>query len=121
MGILQAGFYLIKPSVRDAAPEDLDAWCLMHDRFCQLLEVNTEPAFIGAALMLVPEGWLLDFMSDLGAGGGGCVELHNPGTGENVVEDRGARCLSLAILAAVLAAQTPVSITDIGDDEEVGR
>lgn len=89
---------------------------LLHnaENFNALVSINTEPAFIGAALMLVPEGYALTLRTKW-QGDGCCAILLSED--RDVLGDSG--CLSLAILAAVLAAQTPVSIADIGDDEEV--
>jgi hypothetical protein len=108
---------------RTALPQgsdERDAAYWRDENFYALIAINTEPAFVGAALMLVPEGDEYDMSTVYGVARASININHGPDDGPHYGSNA-CGCLSLAILAAVLAAQAPVFIADIGDDEEVGR
>jgi len=110
-----------QPATSDHTPS-ANAWFVWQATFAALLRINTEPAFIGAALMLVPEGWEYDMSTVYGVARASININHGPDDGPHYGSNA-CGCLSLAILAAVLSAQAsqPVSVSDIGEDEEVGR
>ena len=58
-------------------------------------------AYESAALMFLPEGWMVVSWSELGLAGGCTAQLGNPGTGGEVTSDEGARTLALALAAAI--------------------
>lgn len=58
-------------------------------------------AYLSAAEMLVPEGWLIVQLSDIGLAGGCMCVLDNPGTSVEIIEDTGARGLWQALAAAI--------------------
>lgn len=61
-------------------------------------------ASIDAAMMLVPEGWLVTHFSELGLAGGCVCALGNPETSQDATSDHGARTLALALTAVDLRA-----------------
>lgn len=61
-------------------------------------------AHLDAAMMLMPEGWLIVSWSELG-GGGCCCTLGCPGTGASASADNGERTLALALLSAICMAR----------------
>lgn len=58
-------------------------------------------AYLSAAEMLVPEGWLIVQLSDIGFAGGCMCALGNPGTSAEIIEDTGARERWQALAAAI--------------------
>lgn len=81
---------------------EYSAWVERKWKFGAMLEAE---AYLDAALMLLPEGWMVTHLSELG-GAGGCVcALGNPGTGASVTADAGERTLALALTAAILRAR----------------
>jgi hypothetical protein len=102
--------------------DERDAAYWRDENFNALVSINTEPAFIGAALMLVPDGDEYDMSTIYGCARAGINLNHGQDDGPHYGSNE-CGCLSLAILSAVLSAQAPqpVSVSDIGEDEEVGR
>lgn len=70
------------------------------------LRVPLLTASIDAAKQLVPEGWLVEHLNELGGAGGCFCSLGNPGTSQNVISDAGARTMALALTAAALRARS---------------
>lgn len=62
-------------------------------------------AYLDAAAMFVPEGWLVAHLSELGGAGGCCCTLGNPGTGQDVTADAGERTMAFALLSAAMKAR----------------
>lgn len=58
-------------------------------------------AYLSAAEMMVPEGWLIVQLSDIGLAGGCMCALGNPGTSADIIEDTGARERWQALAAAI--------------------
>ena len=83
--------------------KDFAEWSNKISTFNKLIAINTEPAFIGAALMLVPEGWEYDMSTVYGVARASININHGPDDGPHYGSNA-CGCLSLAILAAVLAA-----------------
>ena len=82
--------------------EAIDAHSKAIKRFKQFVDVE---AWFDAALTLIPDGWLIVQLTDLGdAGGTGC-RLGNPGTVQQAYSDNGAKTMALALLAAILRAR----------------
>lgn len=69
--------------------------------FDALLAINTDEAFLAAAMMLMPEGWMIISLSELGGAGGDSCTLSNPGNGLRADSDAGARTLALALIASI--------------------
>lgn len=72
------------------------------DAFMRCLSAK---AYLDAAMMLLPVGWLIVSWSDLGGGGGCCCTLGCPGTGASATADNGERTLALALLSAICMAR----------------
>lgn len=66
--------------------------------------LNAE-AYLDAAMMLLPVGWLIVSWSDLGGGGGCYCTLGCPGRGASAMADNGERTLALALLSAICMAR----------------
>ena len=91
-----------QPSTSDRTPS-ANAWFVWQASFYALIAINTEPAFIGAALMLVPEH--LEYsLYQATMGFKDCCQLENDDVRSKQLDpiDGKASCLPLAILAAVL-------------------
>ena len=84
------------------APENAEDTCCLCIRFAALLDAE---AYLDAAAMFVPEGWLVAHLSELGGAGGCCCALGNPGTGQDVTADAGERTMAFALLAAAMKAR----------------
>lgn len=69
-------------------------------------EVPAYTASIDAAMTLVPEGWMLTSLSELGMAGGCVCGLGNPGTGAVAIADAGEHTLALAVCSASLRARS---------------
>ena len=69
--------------------------------FAALLHINTPESLLAATMMLVPEGWLIVHLSELGAAGGCVCKLGNPETSEEAIADAGERTMALALIAAI--------------------
>ncbi len=63
-------------------------------------------ASLDAAMTMMPEGWLVVSLSDLGLAGGCMCRLGNPGTSQDAMSDCGVRTLTLALTAACLRARS---------------
>lgn len=72
--------------------------------FNALIAINTPESLLAAAMMLIPEGWLIVHLSELGAAGGCVCKLGNPETGEDTIADAGERTMALALIAAIGSA-----------------
>lgn len=73
-------------------------WFTRINRFQKMIAAE---AFIDAAMMLVPDGWLIVHLSELGAAGGCVCKLGNPETGDDTIADAGERTMALALIAAI--------------------
>lgn len=83
----------------DMHPDDwVKQWNLFHRRI-------DAAAYLDAAAMFVPEGWLVAHLSELGGAGGCCCTLGNPGTGQDVTADAGERTMAFALLSAAMKAR----------------
>lgn len=71
------------------------------DNFANFLAINTPESLLAAAMMLVPDGWLIAHLSELGAAGGCVCKLGNPETGDDTIADAGERTMALALIAAI--------------------
>lgn len=69
------------------------------DKFGRFLNAQ---AYHDAAMMLIPDDWMITFLSELGLAGGCVCELGNPATSQDAKSDEGARTIPLAIAAAAV-------------------
>lgn len=70
------------------------------------LRIKNYTASLDAAMTMMPEGWLVVSLSDLGLAGGCMCRLGNPGTSQDAMSDCGVRTLTLALTAACLRARS---------------
>lgn len=88
-----------EPDIDDEASQQ---WFSLMDKLLKRMDAE---AYLDAAAMFVPEGWLVAHLSELGGAGGCCCTLGNPGTGQNVTADAGERTMAFALLAAAMKAR----------------
>ena len=69
--------------------------------FRGFLYINTPEAYLAAAVMLVPKGWMVTQLAELGGAGGCSCNLGNPGTGQFVIADAGEPTMAHALIAAI--------------------
>jgi hypothetical protein len=59
---------------------------------------------IDAAVSLIPAGWMITYLSEIGGAGGCACNLGNPGNSKSAFSDHGARTLAHSVTAAALRA-----------------